>query len=188
MTSNSLGEARNAATSISGLTEWSGLELVAGLADGSIRPPSVAETLPFTLLPPEVGKVELWAVPEARFCNLTNTIHGGWIMTTLGAAMALAAQTTLAPGEICPSHETSAKFVRPIFIASGEMRITAHVVPRTRTVITLEGRSRTCKASSTPMARRHASSCADKRRSDRHPKGSDPRSVARSEAGLAGQR
>jgi uncharacterized protein (TIGR00369 family) len=140
MTSNSLGEARNAATSISGLTEWSGLELVAGLADGSIRPPSMAETLPFTLLPPEVGKVELRTVPEPHFRNLTNTIHGGWIMTMLDTAMALAAQTTLAPGETCPSHETSAKFVRPIVIESGEMRITGQVVSRGRTVITLEGR------------------------------------------------
>jgi uncharacterized protein (TIGR00369 family) len=140
MTSNSQGEARNATASISELTGWSGLEFVAGLADGSIRPPSMAVTLPFTLLPPEEGRVELRAVPEPRFCNLTNTVHGGWIMTMLDTAMALAAQTTLSPGEICPSHETSAKFVRPIFAGSGEMRITGQVVSRSRTVITLEGR------------------------------------------------
>jgi uncharacterized protein (TIGR00369 family) len=54
--------------------------------------------------------------------------------------MALAAQTTLAAGEICPSHETSAKFVRPISIDSGVMHVIGHVVSRGRTVITLEGR------------------------------------------------
>ncbi|MHA7773920.1 PaaI family thioesterase [Roseibium sp. M-1] len=100
----------------------------------------MAETLPFTLLPPEEGKVELLATPEPRFGNLTNFVHGGWIMTLLDTAMALAAQTTLSPGETCPSHETSAKFVRPVFANSGEMRIIGRVVSRSRTVITLEGR------------------------------------------------
>lgn len=58
----------------------------------------------------------------------------------LDTAMALAAQTTLSPGETCPSHETTAKFVRPISIDSGVMHVTGHVVSRGRTVITLEGR------------------------------------------------
>jgi uncharacterized protein (TIGR00369 family) len=100
----------------------------------------MTETLPFTLLPPEKGKVGLLATPEPRFFNLINTIHGGWIMTMLDTAMALAAQTTLSPGGICPSHETSAKFIRPITIESGVMHVTGQVVSRGRTVITLEGR------------------------------------------------
>jgi uncharacterized protein (TIGR00369 family) len=140
MTMDSPTEAGNATASISESTGCSGLGLVAGLADGSIRPPSMAETLPFTLLPPEEGKVGLRANPEPRFCNLTNTVHGGWIMTMLDTVMALAAQTTLSPGETCPSHETSAKFVRPIFVDSGVMHVTGHVLSRGRTVITLEGR------------------------------------------------
>jgi acyl-coenzyme A thioesterase PaaI-like protein len=43
----------------------------------------MAETLPSTLLPPEEGKVGLLATPEPRFCNLTTTVHGGWLMTML---------------------------------------------------------------------------------------------------------
>jgi uncharacterized protein (TIGR00369 family) len=140
MTMDSPTEARSAIDSISELAGCSGLELVARLADASIRRPPMAETLPFTLLPPEEGKVGLLATPEPRFCNLTNTVHGGWIMTMLDTAMALAAQTTLSPGETCPSHETSAKFVRPISIDSGVMHVTGYVLSRGRTVITLEGR------------------------------------------------
>jgi uncharacterized protein (TIGR00369 family) len=136
----SSNDARSATVSISDLASFSGFEFVARLADGSIPRPPMAETLPFTLLPPEEGKVGLLATPERRFCNLTNTIHGGWIMTVLDTVMALAAQTTLAPGETCPSHETTAKFVRPIFVDSGEMHAIGHVVSRGRTVITLEGR------------------------------------------------
>ena len=135
----SLVAADSPAVSISELTECSGLEFVARLAEGSVRRPPMADTLPFTLLAPEKGKVVLLATPEPCFGNLTNTVHGGWIMTMLDTVMALAAQTTLLPGETCPSHETTAKFVRPISADSGEMRVTGHVVSRGRTVITLEG-------------------------------------------------
>jgi uncharacterized protein (TIGR00369 family) len=140
MTQASVTSMRGAAVSTAESGGWSGLEFVARLADGRIRRPPMAETLPFILLLPEEGKVELLGTPEARFCNLTNTIHGGWIMTMLDTVMALAAQTTLSPGEACPSHETTAKFVRPIFADSGEMHVIGHVVSRGRTVITLEGR------------------------------------------------
>jgi uncharacterized protein (TIGR00369 family) len=133
-------EVRSETASMSALGGYSGLELVAGLADGTISRPSMAETLPFTLLSPEEGKVRLVATPEARFYNLTNTIHGGWIMTMLDTAMSLAAQTTLSAGETGPSHETTAKFVRPISIACGVMHVIGHVVSRGRSVITLEGR------------------------------------------------
>jgi uncharacterized protein (TIGR00369 family) len=136
MTMDPPTEARNATAPIAELAGCFGLELV---ADGSIRRPSMAETLPFTLLPQE-GKVGLLATPKPRFRNLTNTVHGRWIMTMLDTTMALAAQTTLSPGETCPSHETTAKFVRPIFIAPGVMHVIGHVVSRGRTVITLEGR------------------------------------------------
>ena len=118
-------EARCVTASVSELAGCSGLELVSRLADGSMRRPSMAETLPFTLLPPEEGKIWLLATPEPRFYNLTNTVHGGWIMTMLDTAMALAAHTTLSPGETCPSHETTAKFVRPISIDSGVMHSSA---------------------------------------------------------------
>lgn len=118
----------------------SGLEFVTLLSTGRFPRPPMAETLPFTLFPPEEGKVELRAAPEQRFLNTLKTVHGGWIMTMLDTAMALAAHTTLAPGELCPSHETAVKFVRPIASGSGELLITGSVISRGRTVITLEGK------------------------------------------------
>jgi hypothetical protein len=57
MTMDRAAEAHSAIASISALAGYSGLEFVAGLANGSIPRPSMAETLPFTLLPPEEGKV-----------------------------------------------------------------------------------------------------------------------------------
>jgi hypothetical protein len=85
MTMDSPTEARGATFSICEATGCCGLELVAMLADGSVRRPPMAETLPFTLLPPEEGLVGLLATPEPRFCNLTNTVHGGWIEPKVGS-------------------------------------------------------------------------------------------------------
>ena len=118
----------------------SGLEIVNGLADGRLPRPPMAETLPFTVLPPSAGRVELRAVPETRFLNPMGIVHGGWAMTMLDSAMGLSALTTLDPGEICPSHETSVKFVRPIFADGRTLHVIGTVISRGRTVITAEGR------------------------------------------------
>ncbi len=121
-------------------TLMNGLEFVTALSQGTLPRPPMADLLPFTLLPPEDGHVELLAKPEARFLNMMKTVHGGWIMTMLDTSMSLAAQTTLTPGEICPSQETSVKFIRPISADCDELRVTGKVISRSRTVITLEGR------------------------------------------------
>ncbi len=120
--------------------ELTGLEFVKALAEGRLSRPPMAELLPFTLLPPEAGFVTLNALPEERFLNTLRTIHGGWSMTMLDTAMALAAHSVLEAGEWCPTHETSVKFVRPILASTGELRITGKVVSRSRTVITLDGK------------------------------------------------
>ena len=118
----------------------SGIDIVRGLAAGRLTPPPMREVMPFTLHEPEPGRVTLTALPEARFMNLTGTVHGGWGMTLLDTVMFLAALTTLPPGAVCPTLETTAKFVRPITLATGEVRVIGTVLAGGRTVITLDGR------------------------------------------------
>ncbi|MBA4204955.1 PaaI family thioesterase [Pannonibacter phragmitetus] len=125
------------------MTSLTGLEFVQGLADGHYPRPPMAELLPFVLLPPREGTVELRASPEPRFLNTLGTVHGGWSMTMLDTCMALAAHTTLAPGELSPTLDTAVKFVHPISGDSKELRLIGHVISRSRNVITLEGRIET---------------------------------------------
>lgn len=120
-------------------TQRTGMELVKALHEGTVQRPPMADLLPFELLPPTPGRVTLIAGPTAEFHNLVGTVHGGWIMTMLDTAMALAAQTTLAVGEVCMSHETSAKFVKPVLSNSGPVSITGKVISRGRSLITLDG-------------------------------------------------
>jgi len=53
MTTGVPADALSPAAQIAKLAGYSGLEFVAGLADGGIRPPPMAETLPIDLLPHE---------------------------------------------------------------------------------------------------------------------------------------
>lgn len=61
-------------------------------------------------------------------------------MTMMDTAMALAAHTTLDPGQMAPTHETSVKFIRPITRNAGVLRITGLVLSRGQSVITIEGK------------------------------------------------
>lgn len=116
-----------------------GMELVQALYAGTVQRPPMADLLPFELRPPALGQITLIANPTDDFHNLIGTVHGGWIMTMLDTAMALAAQTTLAAGEACVSHETSAKFVKPVMSNAGPVTITGKVIARGRSLITLDG-------------------------------------------------
>jgi|TARA_R110002096_G_scaffold358545_7_gene551643 hypothetical protein len=57
MTGSSRAEIRDGQVSVSELMACTGLECVSRLADGTFRPPAMAETLPFKLLLPEVGRL-----------------------------------------------------------------------------------------------------------------------------------
>lgn len=118
----------------------SGIELVAAIARGELPPPPMASTMPFKPISWSNGQIGMTAIPATQFYNMHGTIHGGWVMTMLDTSMALAALTTLEPGETCPSTETSVKFVRPLTLASGNISISGQVINRGKSLITLEGK------------------------------------------------
>ncbi len=126
------------ATEIARLT---GLEYVTALAEGRALPPPMNDVIPFELLRPVAGEVQLRAIPEARFHNPMGIVHGGWLMTLLDSVMGLAGLTTLDPGEICPTHETAVKFFRPVTMGNGPVLLTGRVLSRGRNIIALEGRA-----------------------------------------------
>lgn len=117
----------------------SGLEFLQGLYEGRIDRPPMAKLLPFELGMPQKGSIEMTATPEEGFLNTLRSVHGAWAMTMLDTSMNLAAHSTLKPGEIAPSLETSVKFVRPIQVRNGQLRITGNVISRGNSIITLEG-------------------------------------------------
>jgi len=122
------------------ISKLSGFEVVQGLSEGRLKPPAMREVIPFDLMAPEKGRVVLRATPAPKFYNPTQTVHGGWSMTLLDTVMYLAAQTLLPAGATCPTHETTAKFLKPITAETGELTIIGTVLSAGRTMIALDGR------------------------------------------------
>ena len=118
----------------------SGLQLIEAIANGSVPPPPMAQTIPIELQEWSAGKMLITAMPQAQFHNTYAIMHGGWTMTLLDTAMALAASTLLAPGQSCPSTETAVKFVRPIRLSVKQVKVTGQVIHQGNNLITLEGR------------------------------------------------
>lgn len=122
---------------IAGMT---GLEVVAAMGAGRLPLPPMAQVLPIEPYAWSEGEVEFRANADARFLNPMGTVHGGWAMTMLDTAMAVAAQTMLAPGESYTSIDTAVRFVRPVRVDTGDLRVLGRVMNRGRRVITVEGR------------------------------------------------
>ncbi len=112
----------------SDIDHLNGLEYVTALSERRALPPPMNDVIPFDLLEPVPGEVKLRALPEARGHDPMDIVHGGWLMTLLDSVMGLAGLTTLAPGEIRPTHETAVKFLRPITVASGPILVTGRVL------------------------------------------------------------
>ena len=118
----------------------SGLEIVEAMGSGRLPMPPMAGVLPVVPHAWSEGEVEFRAWPETRFYNPMGTVHGGWAMTLLDTATAIAALSTLKAGETYTSLDTAVRFVRPIFEETGELRAIGSVVSRGRSMISVVGR------------------------------------------------
>jgi len=122
------------------LAAMTGLEIVEAMATGRLPMPPMAGVLPVVPHAFSHGAVEFRATPEARFANPMGTTHGGWPMTMLDTAMAVACHSTLDAGETFATVDTAVRFVRPIVEGTGEVRIHGRVLSRGRTMVVCDGR------------------------------------------------
>ena len=114
------------------LLELDGLQQLQAIRSGELPPPPIMETLGFTDLRPEAGRVVV-EMPAAGFhYNPLGTVHGGVISTLLDTAAACAVHTTLAVGELYTSVDLTVKFLRPVTIESGLLACEGTVIQRGR--------------------------------------------------------
>jgi uncharacterized protein (TIGR00369 family) len=114
------------------LLELDGLEQLLAMRAGDMPPPPIMDTLGFTDLRPEPGRVVV-EMPAAEFhYNPLGTVHGGVISTLLDTAAACAVHTTLAAGEFYTSVDLTVKFLRPVTVDSGLLTCEGTVIQRGR--------------------------------------------------------
>lgn len=122
------------------LKNLSGLEIFQKMMAGELLMPPFAETLEYTLLEVEEGRVVFGGQPKLAFCNPLGTIHGGYLATLLDSAMACAVHTTLEAGKGCTSVEFKINFARPVFEATGFLRTEGKIINVGRQIATAEGK------------------------------------------------
>lgn len=114
------------------LLAMTGLEQLQAMREGTLPPPPIMDTLGFTDLRPEPGRVVV-EMPAAEFhYNPLGVVHGGVISTLLDTAAACAVHTTLAVGEFYTSVDLTVKFLRPVTIDSGLLTCEGTVIQRGR--------------------------------------------------------
>ena len=122
------------------LKNLSGLEIFQKMVAGELLMPPFAETLDYTLVEVERGRVVFGGHPKLAFSNPLGTIHGGYLATLLDSAMACAVHTTLEAGKGCTSLEFKINFVRPVFESTGFLRTEGNIINVGRQIATSEGK------------------------------------------------
>lgn len=117
-----------------------GLQLMQGMLDGTLPSPHIGETLDFTLLEVEKGKVIFQGTPQLKHYNPLGSVHGGWYATLLDSAMGCAVHTMLAAGQGYTTTEFSVNIVRAASERSGPLRAIGNVLHCGRQLATAEGR------------------------------------------------
>jgi uncharacterized protein (TIGR00369 family) len=120
--------------------EMTGLEFVQGLAQGTLPPNMMAQTLYYDITEAENGRVVVTANPKEIHLNPWGTVHGGLAATMLDSCMGLAIQSTLDRSIGSTTLEFKISFVRPITPETGQIRAEGTVISRGRRVGTAEGR------------------------------------------------
>jgi uncharacterized protein (TIGR00369 family) len=120
--------------------QMSGLELVRGLADGTLPLNTMAETLGYEVSEAARARVVVTAAPGAGHLNPAGIVHGGLAATLLDSCMGLAIESTLEKGLAQTTLEIKVSLVRPITPATGRVRAEGMVLSRGRRIATAEGR------------------------------------------------
>src|SRR4029079_18407299 len=118
----------------------SGLDLLRSMLSGDLPGPPVMQTLGFTAVEFDEGRVVFAMTVGEHHYNPLGTVHGGVIATLLDTATGCAVHTTLPAGYGYTTLDLTTKFLRPVTVDSGELRCEGVVINRGRTTALAEAR------------------------------------------------
>ena len=110
-----------------------GLEMLRSMIAGELPPPPIMKTLDFDRIEAlGEGRVDVYVTPQEFHYNPLGTVHGGVISAVLDTATGCAVHTTLPAGLGYTSLDLNVRFLRPVTIASGQLRCEGSVTSRGR--------------------------------------------------------
>lgn len=121
------------------VSRLSGLELMRGVADGTLPVPAISPTIGQRVTEVNEGEVTFTLTPEAFHANPLGSMHGGIAATMLDSALGCAIHTTLPAGQGFTTLTLEVKYLRAAGPESGTLTAKGRVVNRGRQVATAEG-------------------------------------------------
>lgn len=113
---------------VEALCENSGLELFQKMLHGELPPPPIAETLDFSLVEAEKGRVVFQGHPARAHYNPINSVHGGYHATLLDSCVACAVQSMLEAGQGYTTLELKVNYLRALTDQVGPVRAEGKVI------------------------------------------------------------
>lgn len=108
------------------IQHMTGLEILRAIADGSLPPPSINETMSMRMIEIDNGIVTFSARADARHLNPLGGVHGGFAATVLDSVTGCAVHSALEAGVGYGTVDLAIKMVRPVpldvdLVASGRL-------------------------------------------------------------------
>ena len=119
--------------------EYSGLEFLNHIKDGTLPSSPMAHTIPMRVIEVEAGKVAYEVRPDERHLNTLGGIHGGFYATVIDTITGGAIHTMLDAGINFGTVDLNVKMISALQ-PNQTYRAEAEVITVGRTLLTAEGR------------------------------------------------
>ena len=107
------------------LRGYGGLEFFQKMLRGEIPPPPIAQTLDFSLVEAEKGRVVFQGHPGRAHYNPIGSVHGGYHATLLDSCLGCAVQSCLEAGQGYTTIELKVNYLRALSDRVGPVRAVA---------------------------------------------------------------
>ncbi len=96
------------------IEKLSGLELLQKVKEGKLPHPTMADTIPMTVIDIDKGTATFEAQANEKHLNPMGGVHGGFAATVLDSVTGCAVHTMLGPGETYGTVDLNVKMVKPV--------------------------------------------------------------------------
>ena len=118
----------------------SGSEFFDKMRRGEIPEPPFSRLLGLDVFDAEPGRFVMTFQPQEFHYNPMGCVHGGILSTVLDSVMSASVHTSLPAGQGYLTLEIKVNFLRPIFVATGEVMAEGRLVSLGKRVATAEGK------------------------------------------------
>jgi uncharacterized protein (TIGR00369 family) len=118
----------------------SGLDLLSGIAEGTLPPPPIAELLGFRLIEVARGRAVFAMEPAEWMYNPIGSVHGGVAATILDSCMGCAVHSTLPAGVRWTTSDLQVRYIRAMSAETGRVLAEGRVIHAGGRTATAEGR------------------------------------------------